>query len=255
MSSAAEGPLVSIITPAHDAARFVLETIRSVQAQSHGHWEQIIIDDASRDDTREIVVEAARRDPRIRLLALDQNLGPARARNAGLEQARGRYIAFLDSDDLWLPEKLEIQLDLMRRQDAAFCFSAYSIIDEQGRPVGRPVRVPAHIDYRGLLRNTIIGCLTVVLDRERTGPLSMPDLPQHEDLSLWFRILKGGTVAYGIPEVLARYRVVAGSASRNKLRAARHMWTVYRRQERLALPDALWCFAHYAWRAYWKNRI
>jgi teichuronic acid biosynthesis glycosyltransferase TuaG len=250
-----EEPLVSIITPAHDAARFVLDTIRSVQAQSYRHWEQIVIDDASRDRTRDLVAEAARGDPRIRLVALDRNSGPAGARNAGLAEARGRYVAFLDADDLWLPEKLARQLAFMRDRDAAFSFTAYSIIDEQGHAVGQPVRVPARIDYRGLLKNTTIGCLTVVLDRERVGgPLSMPDLPQHEDLSLWFRLLKGGMIAHGLPEILARYRVVAGSASRNKLRAARHMWKVYREQEGLAVPDAMWCYAHYAWRAYWKNR-
>jgi teichuronic acid biosynthesis glycosyltransferase TuaG len=248
-------PLVSIITPAYNAARFVEATIRSVQAQTIHDWEMLVVDDASDDGTREIVAGLAAADPRVRLLALPGNRGAAGARNTALEQARGRYVAFLDSDDLWLPHKLARQLEFMRTHDSAFCFAEYSYIDENGKRIGRRVRVPATIDYDGLLRNTIIGCLTVVVDRERTGPLRMSSLPQHEDLVLWLALLKRGLRAHGIPEELALYRVVRRSASRDKVRSALHMWKVYRRQERLPVPHALWCYAHYAWNAYWKNLI
>ncbi len=122
-------------------------------------------------------------------------------------------------------------------------------MDEDGRPTGRTIGAPARMGYRDLLKNTIIGCLTVMLDRTRLGPLEMPDLPQHEDLVLWLRLLKAGAIAYGIPEVLALYRMVGSSASRNKTRSAMRMWRVYRRQERLSLPYAAWCYVHYAWHA------
>ncbi len=128
-------------------------------------------------------------------------------------------------------------------------------MDERGAALGRTVRAPDRVDYRFLLRNTIIGCLTVMLDLTRLGPVGMPHLRQHEDLSLWYQLLRQGVVARGIPRDLALYRVARGSASRNKLRSALHMWSVYREQEGLSLPSALWCYAHYAWNACLKNPI
>jgi len=248
-------PAVSIITPAHDAARFLDETIHSVKAQTFSDWEMIVVDDDSGDGTHEIVERWAASDPRIRLVRQSPKQGAGAARNRALAEARGRYVAFLDSDDLWRPEKLEVQVAFMRETGAVFSFAGYSIIDERGKPLGRPVRAPERVDYDFLLRNTIIGCLTVMLDRTGLGPLSMPPLRQHEDLSLWYDLLKRGAVARGIPRDLALYRVVRGSASRNRIRSALHMWKVYRDRERLSLPSALWCYAHYAWNAYWKNRI
>lgn len=253
--SAASTPIVSVITPAYDAARFIEAAIRSVQEQTFRDWEMIVVDDGSRDETRAIVERLRAADPRVQLVASSGNRGAAEARNAGLERARGRYVAFLDSDDLWLPHKLERQLEFMRARDAGFCFAEYSYIDEDGVRIGRRVRVPASVGYEDLLKNTIIGCLTVVLDRERTGPLRMPALSQHEDLSLWFALLKRGLRAQGIQEELALYRIVRRSASRDKVRSALHMWKVYLRQERLPWPRAAWCYAHYAWNAFWKNRI
>ena len=248
-------PQVSVVTPAFNAERFLEETIRSVQSQTFGDWELIVVDDGSTDATRDIVTRLAGADPRIRLVAGRGRGGPAAARNRGIEEARGRYLAFLDGDDLWLPHKLEHQIEFMRARDAVFSFTSYSMIDEGGHPVGGTVRAPARLDYRGLLRNTIIGCLTVVLDRETIPHPRMPEMPQHEDLSLWYEILRGGVTAHGLPEVLARYRIVRGSASRNKFRSALHMWKVYRERERLPLPAAAWCYAHYAWNPYWKNRV
>ncbi len=248
-------PIVSIVTPARDAARFLPETIRSVRDQTEPRWELLVVDDASRDSTPEIVAELAREDPRVRLLRLPENRGAAAARNAGMDAAQGRYVAFLDSDDLWLPEKLEVQIEFMERTGAVFTFAEYRMIDEDGRILGRPVRVPPAIDYRGLLKNTVIGCLTVMLSRETLDGTRMPDLGRHEDLATWFAILKRGVTAHGIPRDLARYRIVRGSRSRDKLSTAAHLWKVYRRVERLPVHDALWCFGHYAWRAYLKNRI
>jgi teichuronic acid biosynthesis glycosyltransferase TuaG len=239
------GCLVSVITPAYNAEKFIRETILSVQNQDHQDWEMLVIDDVSSDSTRQIVRE----------LAVSENSGPAAARNTGLDRARSRYVAFLDSDDLWLPQKLSTQLAFMKKHDAALTYTGYGIIDENGDPVGQAVRVPSSLDYHALLKNTIIGCLTVMVDRQKTGPLKMLSLPQHEDLTLWYSILKRGMNAHGIQQELARYRIVGGSASRNKIRSALHMWKVYRQVEKLNLPYALWCYGHYAWRAYWKNRV
>jgi teichuronic acid biosynthesis glycosyltransferase TuaG len=248
-------PVVSVITPAHDAERFILETIRSVQAQTDPRWEMLVVDDASRDATSEIVREVERTDPRVKLIRLPQNRGAAAARNAGMDAARGKYVAFLDSDDLWLPEKNAVQLEVMERTGAEFTFTDYRMIDEESRVIGRPIRVPPTIDYRGLLKNTIIGCLTVVLDRAACGASRMPNIRRHEDLALWFALLKRGMIARGIPRDLARYRIVRGSRSRDKIATARNMWRVYRDVERLPFADAAWCFGHYAVRAYLKNRI
>lgn len=248
-------PAVSVITPARDAARFLDATIRSVVEQTFADWELLLVDDASRDETAGIARRWADSDSRIRFRSLASPQGAAAARNTALEAARGRYLAFLDSDDLWRPAKLETQVAFMRDAGALFSFTGYSLIDEDGRRAGRAVRAPERVDYRFLLRNTIIGCLTVMLDRERLGPLRMPALRQHEDLCLWYDILKRGVIAQGIPLDLALYRVVRGSASRNKQRAARHMWTVYRVREDLPVGTAMQCFAQYAWNALRKGRF
>ena len=248
-------PSVSIITPAYNAARFLDATIRSVAEQSFSDWEMIVVDDCSPDETPAIAERWAKRDPRVRLIRMSKNAGPGAARNEALAEAQGRYVAFLDGDDLWRPQKLEVQISFMKETGATFSFTGYSIIDEQGRPVGRCVRAPERVDYRALLRNTIIGCLTVVLDRAQLEPLRMPMLRQHEDLTLWYDILKRGIVARGISQDLALYRIRRGSASRNKLRSALHMWKVYREVEGLSVPEALECFTSYAWRACLKNRL
>jgi teichuronic acid biosynthesis glycosyltransferase TuaG len=255
MSHPTSRPLVSVITPAYNVARFVPETIRSVQAQTFQDWEMVVADDASTDGTSDLVREAAAHDPRIVHLKLAGRSGAAGARNAAMDAARGRYIAFLDSDDLWLPEKLAIQLAYARETGAAFVFAEYRFIDEEGEEIGTPVRVPERVTYAHLLRNTIIGCLTVVLDRERTGELRMRALRQHEDLALWYSILRSGIVAHGLRQELAAYRIVRGSASRDKLRSAAHMWKVYREVERLPLPTAAMSFACYAWNALYKYRL
>ena len=247
-------PIVSIITPAHNSERFLPETIRSVLAQTFSQWEMIIIDDVSTDSTPEIVRRFAKEDPRVRNVRLDTKSGAGGARNAGMDAARGRFLAFLDSDDLWLPRKLEVQVEFMRKTKAPFTYAGYRMIDENGRVMGRPIHAPVAMGYRDLLKNTAIGCLTVMLDREVCAGERMPALTRHEDLVLWYALLKRGIVARGIPEDLARYRIVRGSRSRDKLSTAAHMWKVYRDVEKLSLPDALWCFAHYSWRAYWKNR-
>lgn len=245
-------PLVSVITAAYNAETFIAETIASVQAQSFDDWEMLVADDASSDRTADLVAAIAAEDHRIHLLHLDQNGGVARARNTCLEAARGRYIAFLDSDDLWLPRKLERQIAFMKERDAAVSYTAFRRIDESGAQIGRLVTVPSHLTYRQLLKNTAIATLTGMVDTRKTGTIRMAEA-RRDDFILWLSLLKRGFTAYGLQEDLARYRVVRGSLSSKPKRSATWVWTVYRDIEKLNPFYAAWCLAHYGARALLKR--
>lgn len=246
-------PNVSIVSPAYNAARFVEAAIDSVIAQTRTDWEMLVVDDCSRDDTTAIVQRRAAADPRVRLLRHERNGGPAQARQTALDAARGRFVAFLDSDDLWLPAKLERQLAFMEATGAALSFTQFRRIDAAGAVEGRLIDVPDTLDYHGLLKNTVIATSTVLVDREQTGPLRMTRT-YYDDYALWLGILRRGLPARGLREDLMRYRVLGQSVSRNKLRSARMVWRVYRDVERLSLPRAAWSFGHYALNAMRKYR-
>ena len=246
-------PLVSIITPAYNAARFIAETIDSVQAQTFQDWELIIADDGSKDDTLQIITQYAAGDHRIKLVRLPGNSGPARARNAALEKATGRYVCFLDSDDIWLPNKLQVQLDFLRSKNAAFCFSQFRRITQDGSQTGRLIPVPERVNYRTLLKHNVIATLTTMIDTEKTGPLHMTD-EGYDDFICWLGIVRRGHDAFGIQQDLARYRVVEGSVSNKRMRAIKWVWNIYRNVEKLPLPVAFWIFANYAARTSLKHR-
>ena len=250
-----EQPLVSVITPSYNCAKFIAETIQSVKKQTYLNWEMVIVDDCSTDNSRDIIREEMKKDDRIRLITLEENSGAAVARNTALVNANGTYVAFLDSDDLWLPQKLEKQISFMEKNGYAFSFTKYRIMKEDGTPTNSVVNIPDEIDYKGLLKNTIIGCLTAVVNIEKTGPIEMPNIRTRQDFALWLSILKRGFHAYGLQEELALYRKVEGSISSNKKKAAAQTWHVYREIEKLSLPYAIWVFAHYAFHAYRKSRI
>src|SRR6185369_15345215 len=218
-------PSVSIITPAYNAALLIPQTIESAQSQTFRDWEMLIVDDCSTDDTCAVVERYAVSDPRIHLLRQPENGGTARARNAALKAASGRYIAFLDSDDKWLPEKLEHQLAFMAENGAAFSYTQYRRFSEESGYLGGVISVPRSFSYHQLLKNTGIACLTVMIDTKITGPLEMP-LVRYEDSALWLKLLKRGIVAQGLMEDLARYRVSKASYSGNKFKAAFWVWRV-----------------------------
>lgn len=243
--------LVSIITPSYNAARFIDQTVDSVLQQTYPDWELLIVDDCSRDHTREILARLAGRDARIRPVFQEKNGGPAAARNAGLSRAQGRYIAFLDADDLWLPRKLERQLAFMQAQDAALSYTGYRRIREDGSGPGRLIQVPPGMNYRQLLKNTAIATSTVIVDRSKSGPFEMVQT-YYDDYALWLMLLKRKITACGLQEDLMRYRVVRKSVSRHKINSARWVWRTYRQIEHLSLPDAAWCFMNYVWNAYSK---
>ncbi|EEK47814.1 glycosyltransferase family 2 protein [Bacillus cereus ATCC 10876] len=238
--------LVSIITPSYNASSFIKETIQSVQSQTYTNWEMIIIDDVSKDNTCELIKEEIKKDNRIRLIELQENRGAAIARNTGINNARGKYVAFLDSDDLWLPEKLEKQLTFMQNNDVAFSFTGYQIMNQDGTLTDKIVHVPEKINYNGLLKNTIIGCLTVMLDIEKLGKVQMPNIRTRQDTATWLKILRKGHYAYGLDEVLSKYRKVENSISSKKFKMAKMNWKLYREIEGLSILKSAWCFINYA---------
>lgn len=245
--------LVSIITPAFNAARFISDTIESARAQTYTDWEMLVVDDCSSDQTAVIVNQCAKQDERIYLLQHEHNLGPANARNTALSKTRGRYIAFLDSDDLWLPEKLERQFHFMHEKNAAISFTQFRRISADGSRCGGLIRVPPRITYYQLLKNTAIATSTVMIDRDKTGPFAMKKT-YYDDYALWLELLKHGFIAYGLQEDLMRYRVVTRSVSRRKVNSAIWVWRTYRNIEKLSIPYAAWCFANYAVRGLLKYR-
>ena len=249
--------LISIIVPVYNAERHLAETIACVRAQTCREWELLLVEDGSADgslaEIRRCMEETG--DSRIRLICQPSNMGAARARNRGLAEARGRYIAFLDADDLWAPEKLEKELFFLREKGAAFVFTGYEFADSQGQGTGKVVHVPERLTYRQALSNTTIFTSTVMFDTEKIPrqELEMPVI-KSEDTALWFRILRSGYTAYGLDENLVSYRRTGGSLSANKLEALRRIWNLYRRAEGLGLWESLGHFVLWAVRAV-KRRV
>lgn len=238
-------PLISVITPAYNAARFIGEAIESVQNQTYSNWEMVIVDDCSTDETVEVVENYRKNDARIRLEQLEENSGSAVARNTSMKHAKGRYIAFLDSDDRWLPDKLEKQLAFMQEKDIAFSFTTYVRMHEDGTLTNALSNTPASVGYDDLMKRCVIGCLTVMVDRDKTGYVEMVNIRTRQDYVYWLTLTKKGFLAYGLPEVLAEYRLVDNSISSNKWRAAKRNWYVFRHIEKQSLPKSIWYFAHY----------
>ena len=247
-------PIVSVITPAYNSALYIGDAIESVRSQSFEFWEMIVVDDSSDDDTRRIVKGYAAIDHRIKLICQAKKGGPAKARNAALNIASGKYIAFLDSDDLWLPKKLELQVLFMKKRNIAFSYTLYRRFFNENDQLGDCISLPPSLTYGELLKNTGIACLTVMIDTALTGPIRMEEI-HHEDYALWLKILKNKFVAYGLMEDLARYRITKNSISANKLKSAWWVWLIYRDIEKLNLFYAFWCLFNYGCRAFRKHNL
>lgn len=249
--------LVSIIVPVYNVEKFIGETMDSVAAQTYPHWELLLVEDGSSDRTAEIIQDYIRekKENRIRLIAQPENMGAARARNRGLQEARGRYIAYLDADDLWAPEKLERELAFMKEKGAAFAFTGYEFADENGKGTGKIVRVPETLSYRQALSNTTIFTTTVMFDTQRISKelLEMPVI-KSEDTALWWKVLRNGYTAYGLDENLVKYRRPGKSLSSNKLEALRRIWNLYRRAEGMGVLSSALHFCLWAVRAV-KRRL
>ncbi|WP_205780548.1 glycosyltransferase family 2 protein [Mucilaginibacter limnophilus] len=237
--------MVSIITAAYNCAPYIQQTIRSVQSQTYENWEMIIVDDSSTDDTLEFVKAEAEKDNRIKYLVNERNLGAAKSRNRGIEMARGKYLTFLDGDDLWLPGFISTSLIYMKRHDYSFVFSSYRRKDEELNPLYEDFIVPARVNYNSLLKTCPISCLTAFIDIERTGKFFMPDIPKRQDYGLWLSILKKIGNAYGIQEPLAVYRIRKNSLSRNKYKAMLYVWKVYRDVEKINIFYSSYLMVNY----------
>lgn len=244
--------MISIIVPVYNAAAYLKQTLKTVKSQTYQEWELLLIDDLSTDGSADWLEQELAKDPdkRIRLIRKKQNEGAAKARNTGLSEACGRYIAYLDADDLWHTDKLERELAFMQEKDAGFVFTAYEFGDEEAKGTGKIVHVPETLTYKRALSRTVIFTTTVLLDTEKIPKelMRMPEV-KSEDTASWWQILKNGYTAYGMDEVTAVYRRPAKSLSSNKLEAMRRIWNLYRRVEKLNVVQSGWYFCFWAIRA------
>ena len=212
----------------------------------------IIVEDASADKCREIIARYADEDDRIKLILNSTNMGVSRSRNRAIEHAKGKYIAFLDSDDIWFSDKLEKQIALMENENILMSYSAYETIDKEGHTIGH-FAVPVYANYSEMLKTSIIGTLTMVYNAEVLGKYYLKDCG-HEDYAMKLEILKKISYAKGVNEYLAKYRILNTSLSSNKIRSAKWQWYIYRKVENLSLPKSIYCFLHYTFNGIVKYR-
>ena len=240
--------LISIIIPVYNASRFLPDTIESIQSQTYDNWEAIFVNDCSIDNSTEIIKKIQKNDKRIKLINNEVNSGPALTRNKGILSAKGDYLCFLDADDLWDNDKLEKQLNFMKKIDCAFSFTSYQYCNEKCERTGKKVVAPKSLKYHQALKNTTISTITVMFDLHKLDKqlLMMPNIMYIEDTATWWKILRTGIVAYGSSDVFSYYRRSKSTLSSNKFRTLKSLWYVYRKEEKLNFIYALYCFA-------WKN--
>lgn len=220
--------LVSIITPTYNAEKFITETLKSVQNQTYQNWEMILVDDASTDETVKIISDFAKKDSRIKLFKLEKNSGNGFARNIALEKAVGKYVAYLDADDLWFPNKLEKQIEFLKENNLHFTFSFYDCIDEEGNSLNRRVEAPIDLTYNELFFCNYVGNLTAIYDADYFGKIVIEATQKRQDWRLWLTILKQIQVTKPVPEPLAFYRIRKDSISSSKFKLIKHNFGVYR---------------------------
>ena len=242
-----EKGLVSVIMPTYNCGRFITETIESIQAQTYENWEIEIVDDCSADDTKAVVEALMAKDPRIHYYCLQTNSGAAVARTEAMKRARGEYMAFCDSDDLWMPDKLERQLAFMNENGYAFSCTAYEQIDEQSNSLDRVIKTVKKTDYDRLLLDCPVGNSTVMYSVEKMGKFQVPNIRKRNDDALWLQMLKKEKYIWSMTDVLMHYRVRKGSISSNKLTLIKYHWYLYRQIEHLSIPRSAfhvcwWCF-------------
>lgn len=240
-----ENDLVSIITPAYNCEKYISESIESVLAQTYIYWEMIIVNDMSNDNTEKIIRNYMKKDNRIKLINLNENSGAAVARNTALDNANGRFIAFLDSDDRWKKDKLEKQIKFMKDNNYGFSFTKYEYIIDENNSKEKVFSVPVSINYSQALKNTVIGCLTVIIDKNIIGEFKMPLVRRGQDHLTWLMLLKRGNIAYGLNENLSEYRRVQGSLSNNKIKALKRQWNNYRKEVKLPLFKCIYYYSFY----------
>lgn len=240
--------LVTIIIPVYNASKFLNETINSILEQTYTNFELIFVNDCSLDNSADIILNYS--DERFKLINNETNSGAAISRNNGVKAAKGRYICFIDADDLWKKDKLEKQVRFMQEKQCAFSFTGYEFADESGIPNGTKVSIPETITYRQALKNTTIWTSTVMFDTEKIDKelIYMPNV-KSEDTACWWNILKHINFAYGLNEVLSYYRRSSGTLSSNKFEAIKRIWNLYRKVEGLNIFYSAYCFCFYAFNA------
>ena len=231
--------IVSVIIPVYNVSRFIAHTIESILIQSYKNVEIVLVDDCSTDSSAEIIEKYLSLYSNILYYKLEKNQGAAVARNKALSLATGRYVAFLDSDDMWCECKLERQLAFMNEKDAAISCTAMETMDEYGKLLGGIRNVRELIDYNLLLRNTMIATSTVIIDRNKTGDFQMPNRRGGQDYATWLMLMRNGTVCYGLNEVLSHYRVLSDSLSSNKWKSIKQVWQIQIKDEGVDKLSAL----------------
>ena len=231
--------LVSIITPAYNCELYIGKAIESAQAQSYSNWEMIVVDDCSTDGTRDRVLSYVAGDSRIRLISLEKNSGAAVARTEAMRAAKGQYMAFLDSDDRWKAEKLELQIEFMNRDGHAFTCTSYETIDEEDAPLGKVIASIPKTDYKRLLLDCPVGNSTVMYDVQAMGKFEVPNIRKRNDDALWLKMLKKEQYIWGMPDILAEYRIRSGSISSKKIDLIKYHWKLYREIEHIGVLRSL----------------
>lgn len=246
---------VSVVTPTWNSEKYIKKTIGSVQKQTYQNWEMIIVDDCSTDRTVEIVEEIAKSDSRVKIFRQDKNRGAAKARTRSMRMATGRFIAYLDADDIWKPEKLDKQIAFMKMKKCGFSCTSYEVIDDDGNPKDKYIHMLPKVDYIGFLTNNLLQTVGIMVDTSIVDKeyLVMPDIRRRQDAATWLQILKAGYECYGLDEILAEYRRTENSLSSNKFKAVKGIWRLYRDIEHLSLPFSCYCFVRYACLAVWKR--
>ena len=246
--------LVSIITPAYNSAKFIAETIQSVQNQTHENWEMIVVDDGSSDETVAIVQAFIDKDKRIQCYKLAQNSGPAVARNFAIEKAKGAFMTFIDADDIWFPNFIENSIKTIEKTGVSFVFSSYKRSNENLEFVYSDFIVPQKVTYTDILKSNSISCLTAFVDIKTLGKKYMPLIRKRQDMGLWLNYLKVIPFAYGIQETQAIYRIRENSLSRKKSDLIYYQWQFYRAVEQLNVFQSLYYMAHWMYRGFMKYR-
>ena len=247
-------PRVSVIIPAYNSGATITETLRSVLVQTYSDFEIIVADDGSTDNTTEMVLRLAQEDNRIHLFQLKANQGVSKARNFAISNATGEWIAFLDSDDLWVEDKLEKQLKLAEKTNADIVYCSYGIIDDKGNRTCTDFIVEKHTSYDKMLARNVISCSTALIKKEYFNKYSFSSEYAHEDYALWMEMLRDGLDAYGNTEILAYYRLYSGTRSSNKIKAAKNRWIIYRKHLKMSFIHSLCCITRYMFKALKKYK-
>ncbi len=248
-----DNEIVSVITPVYNVEKVIGRTIESVLSQEYTELEIVLVDDCSKDNSAAVILEYKDRHPNIVYYRQERNGGAAVARNMALKLAKGRYVAFLDSDDMWCEGKIKRQLSFMKEKNAAICCTAMDCIDEDDNPLNSVRKVKEKISYKFLLKNTMISTSTVIIDRNKTGDFQMPLRRGGQDYATWLMLMRNGTICYGLNEVLTHYRVMPQSLSSNKWRSVKQVWDIQTQDEHIGKASAIFNVFNFMLNAFIKH--